>query len=584
MCVGCLSKKMEHILPMSNKIIPNRIRFFLVFLVAVSLSIVLIQIQPAWAVSTVSFDVLTYTMGDEAVITVNDTAANLSPTTVDTVTVTVKSTTHPTGIPITLTETGVNTGIFKNKNLIFTFTNATAQFSVGQKVKITIIDPTLNTDPTTLQTVSTSIVSAFPDLSIDSQVNPFVLTETGPNTGVFSASIELTSGSTSSNAIHVTPDDILQVTNLVSGKYSNALISPTSNGEDSIPANAGDTITASYPGATSSTASIVLGIGGGGGGGGLIRPGLVLDAIIGLFGVGGSPYVVSPPSFGGLYYHFSDGLTLTQGNNKTTFDISHYNQEIPKQVMVAGEQVNMTFKTFESYYSEGVIHMGLYLIPRGQDMVTTNSIAFIEWQKGEPIQIKDPNHILFNASASSNSDDKFQYTQFSFIPTKSYDKMSFLIRTWNDHMYTTDVRIHDAVEVTLPSKILPEGVIRYDNFTDLQIELQKEQFYKPEIMSHIHDTSAVFPNSNGDVYWLYDTMNHSVTLVICDANDDEVFSYKSVLQPYDIKKKGDYKFMYFTVQQLNRWNVEQIQKAMKVEEEKAMSLGLEKKIMPHSNW
>ena len=585
MCIECSSTKMENTQSWYSGITYGRIRFFILFLFVLSFSIVIPQMQSAWAIPTISFDVSTYTMGDEAVITVNDPTANLSPTTVDTVTVTVKSTTNPSGIPVTLIENGVNTGIFTNKMLIFTFPNSTAQYSLNSKIKITVIDPTLNTDPSTIQTVSTSVVSAFPDLTLDSQINPFVLSETGPNTGIFSASLQLTNSSTSSGALHVTPSDILQVTNLVSGKASNALISPTSNGVDAIQSNIGDTITASYPGATSSTASIVLGIGGGGGGGGLIRPGLVLDAIAGLFGVvGGSPYVVSPPSFGGLFYHFSDGLILTQGNNKTIFDISHYNQEIPKQVMVAGEQVNMTFKTFESYYSKGVIHMGLYLIPRGQDMVTTNSIAFIEWQQGEPIQIKDPNHILFNATASSNSDGKFQYTQFSFIPLKSYEKMSFLIRTWNDHMYTTDIRVHDAIEIPLPFKTLPAGLIRYDNFTDLQTELQKEQFYKPTIMSHIHDTSSVFPNSNGDVYWLYDTINHSVTLVICDANDNEVFSYKSVLQPYDIEKKGDYKFMYFTVKQLNRWNIEQIHKEMKVEEEKAMSVGIEKKIMPHSNW
>jgi hypothetical protein len=278
-----------------------------------------------------------------------------------------------------------------------------------------------------------------------------------------------------------------------------------------------------------------------------------VDIVAALGAIGCSPYVVQPPSFGGLGYHFSDGLTFTQGHNKTILDISHYNQELPKQVMIPGNKVNMTFKTYESYYSEGVIHMGLYLIPRGQNMITPNSIASIEWDKGKPIKVIDPKDILFNANASSDSDGKFQYTKFSFVPTRSYEKMSFLVRVWNDHRYTTDTRIHDDANETKPTvDILPPGVTRYDNFSDLQQALDQDQYCKPEILSHIHDTSTVFPDSQGKVYWLYDTVGHFVTLVTVDKNDNELFSHKSPLQPFEVEKKGDYKFMRFTVQQLNR--------------------------------
>ena len=537
--------------------------------------------QQAMAVPTVNFDVSLYTTGDVAVITVNDPAANTNPTSLDTVTVTVTSTTDPTGILVTLTETGVNTGIFKNTILVFTTGNT--QYSSGNTIVVSINDTTLNTDPSTIQTVNTRVDSFFPNLAADSTINPFTLTETGPNTGIFQAKLTLTSGTTSTSSIHVTSSDILSVTNLVSGKATNAVIIPTQTGVNSISSTIGDTITASYSGAAPATSTIIAGIGGGGGGGGLIRPGLVLDIIVGI--IGGSPYVVQPPSFGGLGYHFSDGLTFTQANNKTIHDISHYNQELPRQVMVLGDKVNMTFKTYESYNSEGVIHMGLYLIPRGHDMITPKSIASIEWNKGKPVTIADPNHILSNVNASSISDGKFQYTQFVFTPTKSYDKMSFLVRAWNDHRYSTDTRIHDAIDIPqIINSTLPQGTIKYDNLSDLQQALHKDQFYKPEILSHIHDTSAVFTSQPGKIYWLYDTVNHFVTLVIVDENNNELFSQKSPLQPYDIEKKGDYKFMYFTVKQLDRWDTDQMQKALKSEEEKALSVGIEKRIIPQSKW
>src|SRR5439155_18678083 len=141
-----------------------------------------------------------------------------------------------------------------------------------------------------------------------------------------------------------------------------------------------------------------------------------LDSIISLV-TGGSPYVVSPPSFGGGYYHYSDGLTFAQGDTKATFDTSKYNQDLQRQVLVAGTPVNMTFKTFEAYNPTGIIHMGLYVIPRGQDMVTDNSIASIVWDKGQPVEVNDPNHILSDALVSPTDDGKFQYTTFSFTPT-----------------------------------------------------------------------------------------------------------------------------------------------------------------------
>ena len=128
-------------------------------------------------------------------------------------------------------------------------------------------------------------------------------------------------------------------------------------------------------------------------------------------------------------------------------------------------------------------------------------------------------------------------------------------------------------------------MIRYDKFSELpNIALSEDQFYKPEIITHIHNTQSVFPDFQGNVYWLYNTIDHSVTLVISDEDDNELFSHKSLLQPYDIEKKGDYKFMRFTVQQLDRQNVEQLQNAMKSEAEKAMSVAIEKRIVSNSRW
>lgn len=471
-----------------------------------------------------------------------------------------------------------NTCIFGNTFLYFSPDNQ--RFPIESMVTITQKDTSGGKDSNgIIDTITVTVTSTSTPGGTS-----LTLTETGPNTGIFQGQIKFTAGATIPNsALHVSSGDIITSTYL--GIPSYGQIQPSPNGSSGLlVADVGDTIQATYNGFSGITTVCVCG-GPGGGGGGLIRPGLVLDIVAALGAIGGSPYIVQPPSFGGLGYHFSDGLTFTQVDNKTIHDISHYNQELPRQVMVPGDRVNMTFKTYESYYSEGVIHMGLYLIPRGHDMITPKSIASIEWNKGKPVMMSDPGNILSHVNASSSSDGKFQYTQFVFTPTKSYDKMSFLVRAWNDHLYSTDTRIHDAIDVQqVINSTLPYGTIRYENFTDLQQALHKDQFYKPEILSRIHDTGSVFPSQQGKVYWLYDTIDHFVTLVISDENNNELFSQKSSLQPYDIEKKGDYKFMHFTVKQLDRWDTDQMQKAMKLEEEKALSIAIEKRIIPQSNW
>jgi hypothetical protein len=153
--------------------------------------------------------------------------------------------------------------------------------------------------------------------------------------------------------------------------------------------------------------------------------------------------------------------------------------------------------------------------------------------------------------------------------------MSFLARAWNDHLYSTDLRIHDEVIQPPAPKTLPTGVIMYQNFDDLQAAIEKDQLYKPQIMAHIHSTTDVFKSADGGhVYWLYDTINHSVTLVISDKNDNELYSYKATLDPFVPDKKGDYGFMKFTAQQLNRADEKQEELAMGIEGAKALSLAL----------
>lgn len=395
--------------------------------------------------------------------------------------------------------------------------------------------------------------------------------------------IKFTAGATVANsALHVSQGDIIIVDYL--GNFSYGQILPSPNGSAGLlVADVGDTIEATYNGFSGTTVLCTCG-GPGGGGGGLIRPGLVLDFIQALT-VGGSPFIVTPPSFGGGLFHYTDGLTIIQNDTRKTFDISKYAQEIPRQVLVANQPVNMTFKIYENYNPNAIIHSGLYFIPRGSDMIIPNSIAHIVYEKGLPVEVSDPGKLLTNVATTFNSNGTFEYVTFQFTPTRSYDKMSFLDRTWNDHKYSTDVRIHDEAIPVPVIHSLPAGVLEY-SYSDFVTKLDTDGYYKPNVMAHIHNTNDVFSTKdNGHVYWLYNTTGKTATLNITDKERNTLFSYTEKLVQKDPPVQGDYNFMKFTEQQLNRWDVTQEQKIMQSEALKAIEHALIKYPgYPFSKW
>jgi hypothetical protein len=78
--------------------------------------------------ATISLDKSSYKSGESPVVTVNDGEANVDPNAVNTIQITVFSTSDSAGIPLVLTETGPNTGVFQGA---FSFTNDASSSSDG---------------------------------------------------------------------------------------------------------------------------------------------------------------------------------------------------------------------------------------------------------------------------------------------------------------------------------------------------------------------------------------------------------------------------------------------------------------------
>ncbi|HYL66721.1 MAG TPA: hypothetical protein VEU72_06170 [Nitrosopumilaceae archaeon] len=481
----------------------------------------------------------------------------------DTVTINVNSTSNPAGVPLVLTETGPNDGTFTNTNFVFT-EGGDNIFPLERVVTITLAE-SAGTDPLNVRVRSDSDTTGL--------LVPFHLSGTNATTKFFSANVLFTAGPSSGNSIHAQSGDIVTAIDPLSGYASSGLISTSDPTIGALQVKFNDIVTISLNG-VSCTAIVddELGVPGGGGGGLVVRPGFVLDALAALSAIGGSPFIVTPPSFGGGFFHYSDGLTIVKPDEKHVFDISKYNQNIEDQVLSAGQPVNMTFKMFDPYNINAIIHSGLYFITKSSDMITPNSIASIVYDKGSKLEINDPTNMLSKATIIPSTDGKFQYFTFHFVPTRSYEKMSFLDRSWNDHRYSTDVRFHDAGISQPKTDVMPAGITKYDNFKDLISLIEKDGFKKPHIMAHIHNAADVFSSDEGGyVYWLHDSITHAVTLVISDNEKNTLYSFTESLIPNEIQPKGDYGFMKFTTKQLYRLvDSDEEQKVMEQEEIKAI--------------
>jgi len=244
---------------------------------------------------TVEFDggFTTFDLASIAHVKVTDQNSNIDTGTAETIPVQVTSGTDTTGITLQLTETGIDTGVFggstdpTKSDLIFMLGNDLV--SPLQTITIEQEEPTADT------------TSAPDQLTVDvtstSDPGPggitLTLTETGDSTGVFSGTLELTTGpSVPGTAIEVAGGDFLSVTR--GTLTSNTLVIPNPNNspngaiEIAITPISGGTVTASYSG-SSITATVSNANAPGGGGGGLVRPGLVVNVLAGVGGGGRRP-------------------------------------------------------------------------------------------------------------------------------------------------------------------------------------------------------------------------------------------------------------------------------------------------------
>ncbi|MDE1828702.1 MAG: hypothetical protein KGI25_00105 [Thaumarchaeota archaeon] len=488
---------------------------------------------------------------------------SLASPTLNHIIVLVNSTTDPSGITLNLTETAPNSGMYTNTNLIFT--NGTGTFGVSSSQTIGINNPSLITDATKVETLVGDVMVFSTTDTTGISMN---LTETGPGTGIFTATLQFTSGpSVNGKSISVQAGDTVTIMDFLNFDVTNELVTPNPDPAfGALPSSYGDEVDAVFDGVK---APMYLNAGSapGGGGGGLIRPSTVLDLAL---GGGKSADTFDPPSIGNdYYYRFGGGVTI---NNKP-FTIANYSTTILQQVLDIGKPAKFGFKIFDERGAYTISDVVMYFHFKG-DPSPQNADTWISWDRSRGPLTHDPNGIFSATSINTTISGKYLLANFTMVPQKTMPDSSLIMRMWDDKLAMGDVPIWGAIVIVDPNAPVPVKKVpdnQYGDYVTLENILGRDGYDIPLMLNKMHSLADIYTSL--EINWVYDKGVDKLTMVESDKSGNLMGELvcnltKKIVQP----KVTDHGYFLFTTKQLNRQDVQGEEAAKLAEADKALKL------------
>jgi hypothetical protein len=409
---------------------------------------------------------LEFDYGDIVNVQVDDPNSNEDPLAIDTIQVSITSTRDPSGITLDLAETGINTGIFGGSASTLIFTDGNTQISSTGTMTVSHTDSSANTDISAIDLSQVTVTSTSDSIGI-----PFDLVETGINTGQFQKTLSMSTTSISNSAIQVAGGDILSIT---SGFFtSNALVTPNADsakGAISVDFTNDDTVIVSYL-AESHSVTAKDSAGPGGGGGGLVRPGLVINALAG-FGGGSSASAPSiyltdlvsssaidlPPELEQIILAHNSAVPIPPMKldsfgdfdfplvlNDKGFVLGGFTNTLETQTLKTNTPVIMKFTVYEA---EKIQHFSLYTNLMGDNVAIPQSDTKILYNDGKELQVIDPQGFFADAKITVSEIDSVKKQVLVEITfAKPMDTSNVIIRSWDSRLHSRDMHILDAIKI-----------------------------------------------------------------------------------------------------------------------------------------
>lgn len=408
-----------------------------------------------------------FDLGEIVHLKVTDNNANSDPNQIDTVFVSITSNTDPQGTSLILEETGIDTGIFGGdglSDLVFSLNVNTLALTESMTIsQFFILD---DKDPTSPDTITVKITTTSDPIGITLN-----LVETGNDTDVFEGTITPVILPIWDNQIKAQGGDILTVT--IGSLKSHTLVTPNPNPSNgiipvSVTATDGDTVVATYK-QVSATAELLDAHAPGGGGGGLVRPSLVVNALVGVGGSGTAPVlqlnnlvklgqidvpleveqmilnhdssIPTPPMLVGFFENFDYPLII----NDKGFVLSGYSTTLETATLQTNTPQTIKFLYYES---DKIQHFSLYTNLRDANTAIPQSDTQILYNDGQEIKVVDPNGFFEDVSLTINEiDDLKKEIVLEIIFAKEMATSDIIVRSWDPFFNSFDTYILDAIEV-----------------------------------------------------------------------------------------------------------------------------------------
>jgi hypothetical protein len=434
---------------------------------------------------SITFDSPNYDFGDIGKITVIDESANTNPFLAENVTAIITSQADPLGKPLTLIETGSDTGEFKGET-IFMIGNSTLEIQDDEYPTVTVCSE-----------ITGAKGSGSLDTFVESDSDPigitFTLTETGPSTGFFEGTLTFSPDVSDSDSaiIEAAPGDyfkhqvgdfntrgIIHPNNdpsrgaITVANFSNEL-QCTDTDEINLLVPLNPDVTASY-GIFSTTSSVDDRFASGGGGGGLVRPSLVVNALAGIGGSGGGSAYSSPQlqvctfvQLGWLDVPLEVEQICDEHDSTNTanaYDLGYFEDfDYPfvindKGFILSGFTTTLETQTLNTntphtikfiiYESEIIQHLSIYINLRDSIDEIHESDTQILYNANQELQTVDPNGFFNKVSMTVNElEDNKKEVVLEITFAKEMDTSHIIVRSWDPNFYSGDTHILDALEI-----------------------------------------------------------------------------------------------------------------------------------------
>lgn len=417
-------------------------------------------------------------LGSIAHVVVEDQNSNVDTSIAETIDVTVTTNFDSTGITITLTETGIDTGVFGGSGQIFNnefiFMEKNNLYELGDVLSLTTIiisqdDDASNTDSSSIQAITVDVGTSTDLIGTDLQ-----LLETGLDSGSFQGILALVGDPINEQkatalglkSIDATEGDFVSVTHTLTTR---GLVIPNPDpSRGAIQVNVPkDDVIASYKG-VSTTVPLEPKIGEGGGGGGLVRPGLVVNLLGGSILFGGSG--------GGAHPTFGDASLMvlenpTGGLGGIISDENTNSLELT-QVVETGQDVVMRFKLSENQGINNLERFRMFLNFEGESYDASTIDTHVTYERGDKITKVDPHEKIDKVEINILEEDPWNLIVNVRIVFKNTFNTSILVESWDLDRNSGKKLFPDALRVEENSILLPDTIKEFVKTTPFMTQTE----------------------------------------------------------------------------------------------------------------